>query len=122
MKVTTRTLWLLAGALAAGLALARPVLAGATEGIALESAQRAAAKGNAQALYDLGKRFARGDGVPQDYGKAAEFLRQAAERGYPFAENDLGAIYAKGYGVKQDYAEAAKWYRKAAEQGDALAQ
>ena len=69
MKVTTRTLWLLAGALATGLALARPVLAGATEGITLESAQRAAAKGNAQALYDLGKHYARGDGVPQDYGK-----------------------------------------------------
>src|ERR1019366_9763482 len=106
MKATTRTLWLLACALAPGLALLGPVLAGATEGFTLESAQRAAAKGNAQALYYLGKCYATGDVVPQDYGKAAEYLRQAADRGYSLAENDLGAFYAKGWAVKQDYAEA----------------
>jgi TPR repeat protein len=75
MKVTTRTFWFLAGAVAPSLTLALPVLAGATEGISLESTQRTAAKGNAQAIYDLGKRYARGDGVPQDYGQAAEYLR-----------------------------------------------
>jgi len=118
MKVTTRTLWQQAGALAIGLALMVPMLAGAAEGVTLESARREAVKGNARALYELGKRYAWGDGAPQDYGKAAEYLRQAADRGYALAENDLGAFYAKGLGVKQDYVEAAQLYRRAAEKGE----
>ena len=95
---------------------------GATEQFTLDGARAAAGKGNAQALYFLGKHYAKGDGVPQDYAKAAEYLRRSAEQGYALAQNDLGAFYAKGLGVKQDYAEAASWYGKAAEQGDALAQ
>ena len=94
----------------------------AAEPFTLASARTAAGKANAQALYFLGKRYAKGDGVPQDYARAAEYLHLSTEKGYALAQNDLGAFYAKGLGVKQDYAEAARWYRKAAEKGDALAQ
>jgi uncharacterized protein len=93
----------------------------AAEQFTVESTRAAAEKGNRKALYRLGKRYAKGEGVPQDYGRAAELLRESAGMGYAPAQNDLGAFYAKGLGVKQDYAEAAKWYRKAADKGDALA-
>jgi len=94
----------------------------AAERFTVESARVAAARGNAQARYFLGKCYANGKRVPQDYAKATEYLRKSAEKGCALAQNDLGAFYAKGLGVKQDYAEAAKWYRKAAEKGDKLAQ
>src|SRR5260370_22296592 len=88
----------------------------------LESAQEAMAKNDADAAYFLAKSYARGNGVGQDYAKAAEYSLKAAEQGHALAQNDLAAIYARGLGVKQDYEAAAAWYRKAAEQGDALAQ
>src|SRR5580658_6337461 len=94
----------------------------AADEFTLDTAQSAAAKGDAKAEYFLARHYAKGDGVPQDYSKAAEYMRQAAEQDYAFAQNDLGAFYAKGLGVRQDYQEAAKWYLKAAGQGDALAQ
>ena len=87
MTVTIKPRWLAAGVLAIGLAEELSTLAGFAVG------------GNAQALYYVGKRYAGGDGVPQDYGKATEYLRQAADRGCILAENDLGAFYAKGLGV-----------------------
>jgi len=90
--------------------------------LSLETARAAAEKGDAKAQYFLGKCYAKGREVQQDYTKAAAYLLEAAEQGHAYAQNDLGVLYAKGLGVKQDYAEAAKWYRKAAEQGDALAQ
>jgi TPR repeat protein len=102
--------------------LLHPTVIRAAEPFTMESAQSAAANGDAQALYFLGKQYAKGTLVPRDYAKAIEYLRQAAERGNAFAENDLGAIYAKGLGVQQDLAEAARWYHKAAQHGDSLAQ
>jgi len=88
----------------------------------LDTARTAAAAGDPKAEYFLGKQYAQGKGVPQDYAKAAEYLRQAAEQGSAFAQNDLGAFYAKGLGVKQDDQEAVHWYRRAADHGDPLAQ
>ena len=109
-------------ALGAALLLILATRPAAAEQVTIESARAAAARGNAQALYFLGKCYAKGNGVPQNYTNAAECLQKAAERGCAPAQNDLGASYAKGLGVKQDYAKAARWYRKAAEKGDELAQ
>jgi TPR repeat protein len=92
------------------------------EALSLQAAQAGAEKGDPVALYDLGKRYSKGDGVLQDYAKAAECWRQSAEKGHAFAQNNLAVLYAKGLGVPQDHELAAKWYRKAAEAGDALAQ
>lgn len=114
-----RALWV---TLVLSSSLLRPTVIRSAEPFTMESAQTAAEKGDASALYFLGKQYAKGALAPRDYAKAIEYLRQAAERGNAFAENDLGAFYAKGLGVNQDLAEAARWYHKAAEHGDSLAQ
>ena len=93
---------------------AQPVPLSAMDEFTLETAPAAAEKGDRKAQYWLAKHYAKGEGVKQDYFKAAEYLHQAADGGYAWAQNDLGAAYANGLGVKQDYAEAATWYRKAA--------
>jgi TPR repeat protein len=81
-----------------------------------------AEKGDPLAQYTLGTRYAKGQGVPQDYVQAIAWYRKAAEQGLADAQNDLGALYAQGLGVPRDYAQAVSWYRKAAEQGHAIAQ
>lgn len=104
------------------LVLMQGTAAHATGKFTLETAQQAAEKGNVKALYFLAKAYSKGNGVPQDYEKAADYMRQAANKGYAFAQNDLGTLYAKGLGVKQDNETAAIWYLQAAENGDSLAQ
>ncbi len=99
---------------------ALPVLA--NERFTMEGARAAAERGNTKALYFLAKCYARGDGVTQDYPRAAAYLRKAAEQGCALAQNDLGVFYAKGLGVQQNYTEAVRWYRAAAKKGDVLAQ
>lgn len=66
--------------------------------------------------------YANGQGVEQDYGKAAYWYEKAAKQGNVSAQFNLGVLYDKGQGVEQDYAKAAYWYEKAAEQGDVTAQ
>ena len=90
----------------------------ATREFTIETARAGAERGDARAEFFLGKRCARGEGVPQDYAKAAEYFRQAAAQGYAPAENGLGALYVQGTGVSQDYAEAVKWFQQAAAKGD----
>jgi TPR repeat protein len=68
-------------------------------------------------LFELGVKYEKGNGVPQDYGKAVEYYRRAAEQGHEEARVHLGFLYYNGRGVSQDYGEAAKWFRMAAEQG-----
>ena len=65
----------------------------------------------------MGLRYARGDGIKQDYGEALKWFRKAAERNHAQARFNLGNMYLKGEGVKQDREEARKWFAKAADQG-----
>ena len=78
--------------------------------------------GDANAQYNLGVMYGRGDGVPQDYAEAVKWYRLAADQGHASAQSNLGVMYGNGDGVPQDYAEAIRWYRLAADQGDADAQ
>ena len=71
----------------------------------------------AKELYKQGVKYYIGDGVKQDYSKAAALYRQAADLGDPMAQSDLGVMYENGRGVAQDDTQAVSWYRKAAEQG-----
>lgn len=80
------------------------------------------ATGDAEAQHSLGLSYYYGQGVTQDYTKAAEWYRKAAAQGDVAGQTDLGTMYYFGKGVPQDYAQAAEWYRKAAEQGYAQAQ
>ena len=76
---------------------------------------------DAEAQYELAKKYESGDGVPQDFTEAAKWRRKAAAKGHADAQVSLGMMYDIGLGVPKDYAEAAKWFRKAAAQGDAQA-
>lgn len=73
--------------------------------------------GDAHAQYNLGMLYARGQGVPKDYGQAAGWYRKAAEQGVAAAQYNLGLMCANGQGVPRDPQEAAKWFLKAAEAG-----
>ncbi len=78
-------------------------------------------RGNPLDDYRQGLRYALGNGVPQDYQKAAELLLKAALQGVPDAQYNLGALYANGLGVGKDPLRAATWYQAAAQQRHPLA-
>ncbi|MFM2444751.1 MAG: hypothetical protein RJB09_1937 [Pseudomonadota bacterium] len=82
--------------------------------------QKAAAKGHAGALYNLGIMAI--DGDIQDFTSAAEFFRKAAERGNMDGAYSLAVLYREGRGVPQDIPEAAKWLRRAADDHIAAAE
>jgi TPR repeat protein len=59
-----------------------------------------------------------GQGVPQDYAKAAQWFQKAADQGDAYAQCNLGGMYAAGQGVPQNYAEANQWLKRSAAQGN----
>src|SRR5690242_20657780 len=87
----------------------------------MQDIQSEAAKGHAQAQYELAGCYANGTDVSQDHALAVKYLQLSAEQGYRYAETDLGSCYARGLGVKKDLTTAVQWYKKAAAQGDSLA-
>jgi TPR repeat protein len=76
-------------------------------------------QGDAEAQYELGRRYYDGEGVAKDTLEAVKWFRKAADQGHAFAQTGLGRCY--GEGVAKDQVEAVKWYRMAAEQGLAQA-
>ncbi len=115
-----------------GLMLAPPILADFQVGLdaykrgdydtALKEFQPLAELGDAEAQFNLGLLYVRGQGVPQDDQEAVRWYRLAADQDFASAQGLLGLMYYEGRGVPQDYTEAVKWYRLAAEQGLAVAQ
>lgn len=72
-----------------------------------------------RAAYDLGLRFFRGDGVPQNSYRALQWMRDAAERGDLEAQKALGRLYLTGLEeMGSDPREAQKWLSMAASRGD----
>ena len=63
-----------------------------------------------------------GQGVPQDFEKAAEWFRKAAGGGSPDGQYCLGKLYYYGQGVPQDFGEASKWLTEAGLAGKGGAQ
>ncbi|GMU91321.1 MAG: hypothetical protein AMXMBFR4_03790 [Candidatus Hydrogenedentota bacterium] len=78
--------------------------------------------GDADAQYELGTLYYRGEGVGQDFAEAAAWYRKAAEQGLADAQFALGEMYAVPLGVPKDPAAVVEWFRRAAEQGHAQAQ
>ena len=72
--------------------------------------------GDPQAQLELGRRYERGEGVSQDYVKAAAWYQQSADAGNPEAQVALGGLYEHGRGVPAEARTALKWYLKAAGQ------
>lgn len=79
--------------------------------------KQAAEQGNAEAQFNLGLLYEKGDGVEQNWKEAVNWYRKAAMQNHSYAEFNLGVCYENGIGVVQDFEEAIKWFRKAAEQG-----
>src|SRR4051812_18409637 len=61
---------------------------------ALKIWQPLAQAGNADAQYNLGRLYARGEGVPQDDRKAVDWFRRAAKQKNVDAEYNLAGMYA----------------------------
>ncbi|PSR84682.1 ERAD-associated E3 ubiquitin-protein ligase component HRD3A like [Actinidia chinensis var. chinensis] len=69
-----------------------------------------AQKGNAEAMYKIGKVYHLGlRGVRRDHVKAMSWLLMAAEKGEPRSMELLGQIYARGTGVERNYTKALEW-------------
>jgi hypothetical protein len=84
--------------------------------------RKSAEQGNADAQFNLGNSYRKGEGVSKNYTEAVKWYRKAAEQGHATAQGYLGVCYDNGNGVAKDEAEAVKWFRRSAEQGDADAQ
>ena len=95
-----------------GTALAAPI----------QQLHKQAEKGDAEAQFNLGLLYDRGQGVPKDKSEALRWYRLAAMQGDAFAQNALGDNYWEGTGVPKDDREAVRWWRLAADKGFVPAQ
>lgn len=86
---------------------------GAAAGADLPALISAAEAGDAEAQYQLGRLFERGERVPRDDFEAARWLERAAENGHPLGALDYGWMLANGYGVVKDAARAYYWFGRA---------
>ena len=75
-------------------------------------------KGVAKAQFNLGVRYAEGNGVAKDATEAVKWYRKAAEQGDAAAQVNLGVCYAVGNGVAKDYVIAYMWANLAAASGE----
>lgn len=76
---------------------------------AFELFRKAAAAGEPRAYFFAGWSYELGNGVKQDYARAAEFYKKGIAANLERKEglyNQLGALYFNGNGVEQDYNEA----------------
>jgi hypothetical protein len=79
----------------------------------------AARRGNANALYALGRMYDLGDTLPADPQKAVVYYKEAALKGQPEAQNALGLLFYTGEIVGKDQVVARKWFLQAAKGGNA---
>ena len=71
-----------------------------------------------QSCFNLGLMYVEGQGVRQDYHKAAELYKKACDIDHALACNNLGALYGKGQGVRQNRSIAKQYFGKACDLGD----
>lgn len=93
-------------------------------GEALDCFRRAAVEGNqfqAEAENKIGVMYQFGEGVEENFAKAAEWYQKAANNGNAAAMRALGAMYSRGEGVEQDAGQSAYWSLQAAKLGDVIA-
>ena len=79
-----------------------------------ETTKEAAEQEDAEAQFNLGVMYDRGEGVPEDNAEATRWYRLAAEQGDDMAQNSIGLMYDRGDGMPEDNTEAVRWYRMAA--------
>ncbi|MBM3519242.1 MAG: hypothetical protein FJX63_00475 [Alphaproteobacteria bacterium] len=83
-----------------------------------ESLRIAAANGDAKAQFVIASRYLDGQGIAQDFTKAAYWYQLAASSGLAPAQYRLATLFERGRGVPLDIATALLWYERAAEAGN----
>lgn len=112
-------------ALTLSLALITPFLSAADDWVLTErfnSQLAAAKKGDALAMYEVGRMYERGRGVDQDITKSAQWYKAASDKGQREARARLGILYLEGLGVEQNTKKAAELLISAAQAGVSAAQ
>jgi len=80
--------------------------------------EKAAASGDPQALYTLGRAMDEGsEQIAPDPVRAADLYRRAAEMGHVLAGLRYGLALSEGIGIKRDVAAAQKWLVQARDNG-----
>ena len=123
-----RKLLFTALALGAGLVASQPALADTKAGVdawtrgdfaaAVKQWQVQAAKGDGDAIFNLGQAYRLGKGVPQDLTKAEQLFGQAAAMGHLQAADNYGLLLFQ----RGERAKALPYLRAAADRGDPRAQ
>ncbi|HEX7927830.1 MAG TPA: SEL1-like repeat protein [bacterium] len=84
---------------------------------AAQSLMGLASENVAEASYQLGQLYERGQGLPPNLPKAVTAYTRAANQLHLAAQVRLAELYEQGKGIRRDEAAAAEWYGKAAHQG-----
>ena len=74
--------------------------------------------GDVQVQCDLGKAYAEGEIVEQDYKKSLYWFNEAVKNGDVMAIGCLGVMYELGRGVEADINKAIEYYQRAAYEND----
>lgn len=81
-----------------------------------------ALQGDANAQYNLGNAYLRGNETEVNVNKSIEWFGKAAKQDHVKAKFKLGYLYLSGKGVAQDYDKARTWLQQAADGGYSPAQ
>lgn len=75
------------------------------------SLRERAARGDAEAQFNLAKMYEAGrGGLKKDYAEAERWYRLSAEQGDPYAQASLGLLFRFGKGVPQSFEQAYMWF------------
>lgn len=81
-----------------------------------------AENGNPSFQFQLGKLYARGEWVEQDWSEAFKWYSLAADKGNDMAQNNLGVMYCyNDKGLTQDFSKAFSLFEKSAAKNNRLA-
>lgn len=83
--------------------------------------EHAAAAGNKEAAYRLGRVYENGKGVGKDERRAFTWYMVAAEGGDVLSQRIVASMFETGRGTAEDLAQALEWYEKASRGGDLAA-
>lgn len=79
--------------------------------------QKRADQGHPRDQFDLANAYMKGDGIQQDYTRAAFWYEKAAQNGFAAAQHQIGYLYSVGLGVSRDPVRACHWYQLAVASG-----
>jgi len=83
---------------------------------------KSASAGSAQAQFELGDIYRKGDGVATNYRTAKAYYQAAAQREHVMAQIELGLMYYLDQLGSEQFDQAYYWFRKAAVHNHAAAQ